>query len=147
MNKTEKIFNKIDDILETCDSDTKIFRKELILIEKKINYEDIPLNIRLYFDDVFNGSGLIENLKEKRERFSSCFSAEKFISELMRIGEMANDNSIKFQRLYFKDKEFENYLVTNNIDKYETFNYLYIITFDYYQKISELVEFLGYLDY
>lgn len=147
MNNMDKISNKIEEIIWTCESDTKDFRKELNIIEKKINYEDIPLNIRLFFDDVLNGSDLIGDLKEKKDMLGSSFLGEKFISELMRIGDIANDNAVNFQRIYFKDKEFENYLKTNSIDKDAKFNYLYKITFDYYHKIGELVEFLELLDY
>lgn len=60
---------------------------------------------------------------------------------------MGNENAIKFQRLYFRDEEFANYIKNNNIDKYVIFDYLYKIIIDYYQKIGYLVEFLYYLGY
>ena len=141
MNNSGKIFNKIDDIIVTCESDTRKIEKKLKLVGKSINYDEIPDNIRLYIDEVLKESNLIKELKIIKNDKNKGFLDNKSIDELRNIGAKANEVSKKFQLAYFKDSKFLEYLKENNIDKHSKFEEIYIITFDYFQKIGELLTF------
>ena len=147
MTNIDKINNEIDNIIITCEKYSNDFNEELNVIKKSINYNDIPLSISVYFDDVQKGSDLLNDLKLKQYEFGKNYQTDKFIKELREIGNIGNENANKFQRLYFRDEEFRNYIRNNNIDKNAIFDYLYKIIIDYYQKIGYLVEFLYYLGY